>query len=75
MSAGELAAVWRIPVATVRRWIYEDMGAEHEWPRTVTMPYRYDPDAAQAALDRRRAGREETLVNLEIHRRRVGRDQ
>ena len=68
MSAAELAAIWRIPVSTVRRWASEDA-----WPRTRTRPIRYDPDTAQDSHDRRAAGRAETLANLQLSRHR--RDQ
>ena len=65
-TAPDLAALWRVPVGTVRRWASED-----RWPRTVTRPVRYDPEYAQDSYDRRRAGRAETLANLELHRQRV----
>ena len=63
LTAADLARLWRIPLPTIWRWASED-----QWPRTRTRPVRYDPDAAQASLDRRRDGRAETLANLDLRR-------
>jgi hypothetical protein len=49
MSATELAAIWRVPAGTVRRWASED-----KWPRTRFRPIRFDPEKAQESYDRRR---------------------
>ena len=51
LTGPQLAALWRVPVGTVKRWAHED-----RWPRTLTRPTRYDPEAAQDGHDRRRAG-------------------
>lgn len=47
----QLAALWRVPLGTVRYWASVD-----HWPRTHTRPTRYDPEAAQASYERRRHG-------------------
>lgn len=47
----QLAALWRVPLGTVRYWASVD-----RWPRTHTRPTRYDPEAAQASYERRRHG-------------------
>jgi hypothetical protein len=49
MQAKELAAIWRVPVGTVRYW-----ASVEQWPRTITRPTRYDPQVAQDTYERRR---------------------
>lgn len=61
LSAAEIAAVFGIPVSTVRRWASED-----RWARTppARRPVLYAYAQACESFGARQAGRAETLANI-----------
>lgn len=63
VTVAEMSALWRVPQATIRRWIAQDRHRKDPWPQTPpgVRPTLYDGVAAEARYRSRKPARQESL--------------